>query len=105
MRRHAGHDISGGGRPRERMASFSSFSVGAISLPNFSFNRPVHPREIPHNCLELAKYNMALYSKDKYLCYSIINISFGGLKYRDSFEKTENYNLLYNYWRHIFTRG
>jgi len=48
---------------------------------------------------------MALYSKDKYLCCSIINISFGGLKYRDSFEQTENYNLLYYDWWHIFTRG
>ena len=43
--------------------------------------------KIPHNCLELAKDNIALYSKDKYLCYSII-------KYRDCFEQTEHYNFV-----------
>ena len=31
---------------KEELARFSSFFAGAVSLPNFSFNRPVHPTEI-----------------------------------------------------------
>ena len=34
-------------RPQGWMASCSSFPIDAISLPDFCFNPPVHPRKIP----------------------------------------------------------